>query len=49
MEIGKLVAFQSEDGHVYNTGIVESTTPTANEFLVEVLGDGKCQPANYRK
>jgi hypothetical protein len=48
MQVGKLVAFQSADGHVY-TGIVQSPTNTANEFVVEVLGDGTCQHAEYRK
>lgn len=48
MDIGKLVAFQAEDGHVY-TGIVESETNTAHQFNVNILGDGEYRSAGYRK
>lgn len=48
MDIGKLVAFQAADGHIY-TGIVQSETGTAHEFNVDILGDGTYHEAGYRK
>lgn len=36
-EVGKLIAIQGEDGHVY-TGIVSAATE--KEFTVDILADG---------